>query len=420
MRFLGKSAEENTPHPKLRQVEFFPAEISGQRVICIKDPLNLSGKVLFVPYPLFYMISLFDGRHSIVDVQAEFMRRFGELLYREKIEALLGQLEDHFLLESDRFRGAERKLVEDFQKAPFRPLNLAGGAYEKDPAKLLHSIQETLRELDRADPPAERERLETLTGVIAPHIDYSRGGSCYARAHRAIRNGSKSDLVLILGTAHAPTRHPYAVTRKDFETPWGLVETDRGFLNELQGACPYPLLEDEFVHRGEHSIELQLVFLRALWDKDPPLRIIPVLCGSFHEAIAKNQSPSEVAEIESFIQSLKQILSHREGRVLVLASADLAHVGVRFGDAEAPNRFTLETLEEEDGRLLGYAERMDAEGFYEVLRREKDRRRICGLSSIYTLLRIVNARQARILQYGQAMDDGTQSVVTFASLGFFS
>ena len=106
--------------------------------------------------------------------------------------------------------------------------------------------------------------------------------------------------------------------------------------------------------------------------------------------------------------------------VLVLASADLAHVGIRFGDAEAPNRFTLETLAEEDRRLLEYAERMDAEGFYEVLQREKDRRRICGLSAIYTVLRIVDARRGKILQYGQAMDAGTQSVVTFASLGFFS
>ena len=408
--------EEIFHYPKVRHVDFFPAEISGQRVICIKDPLNLSGKILFVPYPLFFMISLFDGQHSIVDVQAEFMRQFGELLYREKIEALLLQLEDHFLLESDRFRGAERKLVEDFQKAPFRPLTLAGESYEKDPAKLSKAIRDTLLNLDGA----ESEGLGTLVAVIAPHIDYSRGGPCYARAHRAIQNGSDADLVLILGTAHAPTRHPYTVTRKDFESPWGVIETDRGFLDELQGACPYPLSEDEFVHKGEHSIELQLVFLRALWNKERPFQIIPVLCGSFHDVIADNRSPSEIAEIEGFIQALKKTLSNRKKKVLVLASADLAHIGVRFGDAEAPNRFALETLEEEDRRLLEYAERMDAEGFYEVLQREKDQRRVCGLSSIYTLLRIVDARQGKMLQYGQAMDAGTQSVVTFASMGFFS
>ena len=412
--------EEIFHYPKVRHVDFFPAEISGQRVICIKDPLNLSGKILFVPYPLFFMISLFDGQHSIVDVQAEFMRQFGELLYREKIESLLIQLEDHFLLESDRFRGAERKLVEEFQKASFRPLTLAGESYEKDPAKLLKAIRNTLLNLDEPESQEEAEGFGRLVAAIAPHIDYSRGGSCYARAHRAIQNGSDADLVLILGTAHAPTRHPYSVTRKDFESPWGVVETDRDFLDELQGICPYPLLEDEFVHKGEHSIELQLVFLRALWNKERPFQIIPVLCGSFHEAIAEDKSPSEIAEIEGFIRALKQILSNRKKRVLVLASADLAHVGVQFGDAEVPDRFTLETLEEEDRRLLEYAERMDAEGFYEVLRREKNRRRICGLSSIYTLLRIVDARQGKMLQYGQAMDAGTQSVVTFASMGFFS
>lgn len=415
-----KSMEELFHYPKMRHVDFFPAEISGERVICIKDPLNLSGKILFVPYPLFFMISLFDGQHSIVDVQAEFMRQFGELLYREKIEALLVQLEDHFLLESDRFRGAERKLVEDFQKAPYRPLALAGESYEMDPAKLLGSIRDSLLNFDGDDSPRVVERLERLVAVIAPHIDYSRGMSCYARAHRAIQNGSNANLVLILGTAHAPIQHPYTVTRKDFETPWGLVETDREFLDELQGLCAYHLLEDEFVHKGEHSIELQLIFLRALWNKEQPFEIIPVLCGSFHEAIAQNKSPSEIAEIENFIQALRQIIANRKERVLVLASADLAHVGIRFGDTEAPTRFTLETLKEEDRRLLEFAEGIDAEGFYEVLQREKDRRRICGLSSIYTLLRIVDARQGKMLQYGQAMDAGSQSVVTFASMGFFS
>ena len=154
--------EEIFHYPKVRHVDFFPAEISGQRVICIKDPLNLSGKILFVPYPLFFMISLFDGQHSIVDVQAEFMRQFGELLYREKIESLLIQLEDHFLLESDRFRGAERKLVEEFQKASFRPLTLAGESYEKDPAKLLKAIRNTLLNLDEPESQEEAEGFERL------------------------------------------------------------------------------------------------------------------------------------------------------------------------------------------------------------------------------------------------------------------
>jgi hypothetical protein len=43
--------EEEKAYPKLRSIDIFPAEVSGERVICLRDPLQLSGKVLFVPIP---------------------------------------------------------------------------------------------------------------------------------------------------------------------------------------------------------------------------------------------------------------------------------------------------------------------------------------------------------------------------------
>ena len=73
-------------YPKLRQVDMFPAEVSGEKVICLRDPLNLSGKILFIPYPTFFIVSLFDGQHSLADIQVEFMRRFGELLTKKRFK----------------------------------------------------------------------------------------------------------------------------------------------------------------------------------------------------------------------------------------------------------------------------------------------------------------------------------------------
>jgi AmmeMemoRadiSam system protein B len=178
--------------------------------------------------------------------------------------------------------------------------------------------------------------------------------------------------------------------------------------------------EDEFVHKAEHSIELQLVFLRALWRQKNPFGIVPVLCGSFHEAILRNISPLELPGVAQFVEALKTTIAKSERKVCLLASADLAHVGLRFGDAQAPNRFTLESLDEDDRRLLEYAQRVDAEGFYESLRREKDRRRVCGLPPIYTLLQVVDAQEGKLLKYGQSLDSATQSVVTFASLAFYA
>lgn len=411
--------EPGTDRPKLRNIDAFPAEVSGQQVVCLRDPLNLSGKTLFVPIPAFFLISLLDGRHSIQDIQAEFMRRFGELLYRERIEALVARLDEHFLLESARFREMDRRIREDFEKSSVRPMALAGESYEADPRRLEEEIRGFFRTPGGPGDPAENGPRAGLAGVVAPHIDFRRGGTCYAFAHKAVLEAPEADRFLILGTAHGPTRMPFALTRKDFETPWGTVETDREFLSEFERECPLNFYEDEFAHKTEHSIELQLVFLRALRPAGRPFRVVPVLCGSFHEAVARDSSPLDLPGVREFLEAARKVRS-RQGRGLcVIASADLAHVGTRFGDPEPPTPAALQILKDADQRMLEPVRRRDPEGFFSFLRREQDRRKICGSSAIYTLLSLIESEDGELLKYDQSVEPNGQSVVTFASVAFY-
>ena len=55
-----------------------------------------------------------------------------------------------------------------------------------------------------------------------------------------------------------------------------------------------------------------------------------------------------------------------------------------------------------------------ADGFFESVRRDNDRRRICGLSPIYALLRALGGARGTLRRYGQWPDPA--GVVTFASL----
>ncbi len=403
-------------YPRMRALDFFPAEVSGQKVICLRDPLKLSEKILFVSYQTFFVISLFDGQHSVLDIQSEFMRRFGEILYREKVEELVSQLDDSFLLDTKRFREAERATIESFRTSSLRSMSLAGESYEADGEELRNTIFSYFKPPEGPGFSDGGCELGKLTGAIAPHIDYGRGGPCYAWAHRAIQRSRPAELFVILGTAHAPMKKPIAFTRKSFQTPWGVVDTDQDFLSVLGGKDFY---EDEWVHKGEHSIELQLMFLRALRES-PPFQIVPILCGSFQEAILQETSPLNIPGVGPFIESLTTALQRTEKKVCVLASADMAHLGLRFGDADPPNRFSLQELEEEDRVLLRYAERMDGENFFQVLSREKNRRKVCGLAPIYILLSVLKGSRGKVLKYSQAHDPASQSVVTFASMGFWS
>ena len=102
--------------------------------------------------------------------------------------------------------------------------------------------------------------------------------------------------------------------------------------------------------------------------------------------------------------------------LIAIASADLAHMGLQFGDREGINEYSLRILEEEDREMLGYVERVDGEGFFSSISKEGDRRRICGLPAIYAMLKVIDASEGRLLKYGQAFTPETQSVVSFASL----
>ena len=103
-------------YPKLRQINAFPTRVSGREMICLQDPFKYIDKVLFVPEPAFFIITLFDGRHSLHDIQAEYMRRYGELLYTEHIERMIRELDAVFFLDNENFRNFKRGLEEEFRK----------------------------------------------------------------------------------------------------------------------------------------------------------------------------------------------------------------------------------------------------------------------------------------------------------------
>lgn len=406
-------------YPRLRNVNIFPVQREGQTLLCLQDPQNISERALFLPPQTYFIVSLFDGQHSILDIQAEYMRQFGEFLYSEKLQEIIDQLDEHLFLESGRFHEALIEVEDRFKKASVREAAFSGKSYEARPDGLRTQLEGYFFDPNGPGSLGERAAVNGLKGVVAPHIDYQRGGFCYAFAHREIWEKNTSHCFIIFGIAHTGMKHPFSLTRKDFVTPLGTLEADRELVDAIQSRCPYDLFHDEGVHRSEHSLEFQCLFLRFLYPEPSSLKIVPILCGSFHEAIEQGISPMELRPFRQFVDALTESVSKKGGKVCYIASADLSHMGLQFGDRKGMGEYDLRILEESDREVLGYAERMDGEGFYSSILRERDQRKICGLPAIYTLLKILEAKEGKLLKYGQAFTPETQSVVSFASLGFY-
>lgn len=419
----SQNPQNQIQNPKIRRIEARPVEINDQKLICLQDPENLSGHVLFVTPEATYLIGLFDGTNTVEECIEEFRREFGHSLSPDEVNDLIAQLDENFLLESETYNVHKQKLTDEFLQSPFRKSSHAGLSYPNDPGELSKDLDNFFR-LAEQDPQTSDPNGSTITALIAPHIDFNRGGKSYAIAYNELKHFKDQPgplTVLILATSHyAQVDNPFILSKKSFETPLGTVRTDDDFIDDITSLVPWNPFEGEIAHLNEHSIEFQVVFLQYFFGDCREIKIVPVLCNSFYKLVQEGISPMDDPRVALFLNALSGRIHEQGSRILTIASADMAHMGQKFGDPEPIDDRTLSWIQEKDRVSLSFTEKIDAEGFYRSIEEEKDLRNICGLPPIYSLLATTQAKFGRLLDYNQALEPDTGSVVTFASLGLYS
>ncbi len=404
--------------PRIRPLEAFPVEHNGDRMVCLRDPSGAAPEPIAVGIGAYYLITLFDGTKSLLDLQATFTRQFGEILPSEQVAELVKALDRGYFLDSPAYEQRVRQMREEFAARPERPAAHAGLCYRDDPEALRIELGEYYAKVGSIRPDAE---ASGPIGLIAPHIDPRRGGTTYARAYAQLAAASvRPELVIILGTSHyGAGPELFTSTLKDYATPLGSVRTDREFVERLQSRYRAgDLFADELLHRNEHSIEFQALFLAHALGVDS-YRIVPILVSSFHQMVARGARPTSERRVGEFIEALGTAIAGERRRVLIIAGVDFGHIGRKFGDDFGVDQGKANELREADRRLIGHIERADPASFFGEIAQERDRWRICGLAPIYTQLELLGGRRARLLDYDIALEPPTQSAVSFASLAIY-
>ncbi len=255
-----------------------------------------------------------------------------------------------------------------------------------------------------------------MRGLVSPHIDYDRGGPVYARTWQHARAAVReAEVVVILGTDHAGSPGTLTPTRQDYATPWGTLPTDQDALDRFEAAWgDDSLYDEELHHRREHSIELAAVWLHFMRDGEP-VTLVPILCGSFLPFTSGDTSPKDNSRFTKSIAALGDALAGR--RVLVVAAADLAHMGPAFGDPKPLEQPEKEELEGFDRTLLDAMCQGDAARFLGLLQQSRDKQKVCGLPPIYAALQMLGPVAGRVVDYAQCPADGLAgSVVSVAGV----
>jgi hypothetical protein len=401
--------------PKLRPLELFPVRTASGQQFLVRDPRRLSSQELLVAADVAFLLTQFDGTRTVREAQLGYVRRFGSLITTDRINDLLARLDEALLLDTERFRQFAAQIEADFRARPTRPMAHAGRSYDETAAAFIQTWQPRLEAARLPDDFALDERRPAL---IIPHYDMNGAADCYASAYALLQQAPQPDVALIFGIAHDERESPFIMTRKPFETPFGALDTDAAIVEALARSAPFDVFADEFAHRDEHSIEFQAVMLHFLYcQAEEPPKIVPILCGGYHRRDGELADPATLETVAAFLASLRDLLASDPRRIAVIASADLSHIGARFGQPPPLTQAHLDLARRHDMALLDRAMAGDADGLFATLAEAQDRYNVCGFPAIYALLRILGITSGLLLSYKQATEPQTQSCVSFASVG---
>jgi AmmeMemoRadiSam system protein B len=401
--------------PKLRwPLDIRMHNLDGHDALVIQCPIGISAAPLALMPQFAPVIVELDG----VQTSDEIVNKFApQGLTPEILRELITRLDAHLFMANARYFAAEKIAKEAFQSAPVRAPALAGGAYPARKEDLAGMVRGYLKSVQ----PAETKR--DIACLVAPHIDYRRGGACYGAIYPRLAE-SRADTYILIGTAHQYSRGIFHLCAKDFESPLGVHPCDQSFVSQLAHRFGIERsFADEYLHRREHSLELQLPFLSAV---QPEAAVVPILVGSYHQMLEATRYPHEWEEYETFAGALTEIIKERTKRgdkVTFLAGVDMAHVGRSFGDEGALSPERMREVGYRDQVYLRALEESDPKALFDHIAEDQDARRVCGFPTMHLVLDVLNRlggkTEVDVVAYDQAVDYSGDCAVTFAGVAMY-
>jgi MEMO1 family protein len=278
-----------------------------------------------------------------------------------------------------------------------------GQFYPEDKEELRKFIDKLYSNLDIAS-----LKPRDLKLAIVPHAGYVFSGKCAAYVYQLLKN-KEIDTFIILGTNHSSLGEKIAFSIDDFDNVFGSVSSDMEIIEDLLITGKKAKLDigvSEEAHKYEHSIEVQLPFLKTVNSK---FMIVPILLRDL-----------SIMEIEKFGKMLSNLVKEQEKKqkkVFILASSDFTHYGKGYGFMPFTDKIK-ENLYALDNKAIDKIVSLDIDGFYGSARQMT----ICGFNAITVLMSVaknLNLKADKLCYYtsGDIMNKW-DNVVGYAAIGF--
>ncbi len=373
------------------------------------DELRISRQPMRLTMLELEILKRVNGRHSVSELHLAAVQLAGGFMVPlEEIAGFLNRLDAELYLATPRFH--------EYLAGPVREPACIG-CYDGDPVKLREQLASYFTMPGGPGMPGDPKPDGRLRAALLPHIDYARGNVTYAWGFKELVERSDASLFVIVATSHySPNR--FTLTRKNFKSPLGIVPTDQEYIDRLEQHYGDGLFDDPIAHFPEHSVELEVVYLQYLYENIRPIRIVPLVVGSFRDCVKTGTAPIDQPDIQRMIRALRKAEEETPEPICYVISGDLAHIGPKFEDPEPVAEPLLSHSRRQDQELMKRAEAIDSNGYFGIIAKENDARRICGLPPTYTVLEAIQPTRGKLVHYGQYVHPRGFESVSFASAVF--
>jgi AmmeMemoRadiSam system protein B len=266
-----------------------------------------------------------------------------------------------------------------------RKAGVAGAFYPASAGELRRMVEELI------DPGAERIAAKA---VVSPHAGYVYSGPVAGAVYSSV---VIPDRVVVLAPSHRPIRPLFALMDEGtWETPLGPVPVEAGLAAAILKRAPQAVV-DPSAHDREHSLEVQLPFLRIL---KPAVSIVPIAISYL----------ATYAQLEALGRAVAESIRESGRDVLIVASTDMSHYLSRR-EAEARDALAIRAI-------LA----LDPRGLFDVVKAEDIS--MCGFQPTVAALvaaKDLGATKADLVRYGTSGDrtGDDREVVGYAGLRIY-
>ena len=268
----------------------------------------------------------------------------------------------------------------------------AGSFYEDNPTRLANQITKCFTEGPGIPEEANNNKI---IAAIVPHAGFKYSGKVAAYAYKALAEAHRPNTIILIGPDHRKAGTAASVWQGSaWETPLGQLEIDYE-LGRIVIAEDVIFNRELDAHQDEHSLEVQLPFIQALWKTKP--KILPISISADLDILAAKRMG----------QALYRATVNRD--VIIIVSSDFTHYGISYG--YFPFFGTPDEVENQvhvlDHQAIKEINRVNPEAFIDFVKRTKAT--ICGAMPIAILL---NTLRAMKIEKGTLLKYATSAEVT--------